>query len=25
VKARCEAVKMDEKSPLEITDEAFAW
>ena len=25
VKARCEAVKMGEKSPLEITDEAFAW
>ena len=25
VKARCEAIKMDEKSPLEITDEAFAW
>ncbi len=25
VKARCEAVKMDEKSPLEITEEAFAW
>ncbi len=25
VKARCESVKMAEKSPLEITDEAFAW
>jgi len=25
VKARCEAVKMGDKSPLEITDEAFAW
>ena len=25
VKARCEAVKMGEKSPLEITEEAFAW
>jgi len=25
VKARCEAVKMGEKSALEITDEAFAW
>jgi len=24
VKARCEAVKMDEKSPLEMTEEAFA-
>jgi len=25
VKARCEAVKMGDKTPLEITDEAFAW
>jgi hypothetical protein len=25
VKARCEAVKMGEKSALEITEEAFAW
>jgi hypothetical protein len=25
VKARSEAIKMGEKSPLEITDEAFAW
>ena len=25
VKARCEAIKMGEKSALEITDEAFAW
>jgi alkylation response protein AidB-like acyl-CoA dehydrogenase len=25
VKARCEAIKMNEKSPLEITEEAFAW
>jgi alkylation response protein AidB-like acyl-CoA dehydrogenase len=25
VKARCEAIKMGDKSPLEITDEAFAW
>jgi alkylation response protein AidB-like acyl-CoA dehydrogenase len=24
VKARCEAIKMDEKSPLEMTEEAFA-
>jgi len=24
VKARCEAIKMDEKSPLELTEEAFA-
>ncbi|HQB92670.1 MAG TPA: acyl-CoA dehydrogenase [Smithellaceae bacterium] len=25
VKARCEAVKMDEKAPLEMTEEAFAY
>ncbi len=25
VKARCEAVKMGEKSALELTEEAFAW
>jgi hypothetical protein len=24
VKARCEAVKMDEKAPLEMTEAAFA-
>jgi hypothetical protein len=24
VKARCEAIKMDDKSPLEMTEEAFA-
>ena len=25
VKARCEAIKMNEKAPLEIAEEAFAW
>jgi len=25
VKARCEAIKLDEKSPLEMTEEAFAY